>query len=95
MLSSSVRARVLRDELQLERSSEREIPAIGVRKPLFADDARQDARLDRARVRGVELARERRVVGIGVFASGAVLHQPRQRRQHVDRRIDAAPVEIA
>ena len=30
-----------------------------------------------------------------VLAAGAVLHQPRQARQHVDRRIDAAAVEVA
>ena len=85
----------LRDDRLLERGAEREIDPVGFRESLLADDAREDACLHGPRVRRVELARQRGMIRMRVLAAGAVLHQPRQARQHVDRRIDAAPVEIA
>ena len=84
----------LADQRALETRAEGEVAPIGIGQAVFADDACQQPGLRRARIGRVQLAGQCRMVGVRVALAGAVLHQPREARQHVDGRVDTGAIEF-
>ena len=79
----------------LEHVGELEERLVLRRQRRLAEDDRELLRLLAARVGGEELVRQVRVVLARPPLADALVPQARQRREHVDRRVDALPVQRA
>ena len=85
----------LPDQLRLEGVREGEQPPLLVPQAGGAHDGRGAAHVASAGVERVELVGHRPVIRPRPAGAHAEPHEPRERRQHVDGRVDAAPVELA
>ena len=82
------------DEPVLEVVSEAEVPAVSLGERRLADDRDEPSQVASARQRRVELVGDGTMVLTGLALSDARVHEPAQRRQDVDRRVDATPLEL-
>ena len=83
------------DERLLEVVGEGEIAAVSFRERRLADDRDEPAQVAPTCQRGVELVGDGSVVLAGLVRPDAGVHESAQRRQHVDWRVDAEPVELS
>ena len=84
----------LRDEVLLELAEELEIEEVIRRERLFSDHGLHRLHVLADGVARVELVRHVRVVLPGHALADGGLHETRERRQHVDRRVDLSVVQL-
>ncbi len=89
------RSYALTDELPLEVGHEAEDAAVVVGERLFADDRAEALQLSAAAEEGRQLIGDAAMVGARAPLTDPGVHQPAQRGEHIDRRVDPAPVEFA
>lgn len=83
------------NEPSLEGVGELQQPAVVVGQTSVPDDRDQPVKVASLGVQGVQLISQRPVVVAGALRADPGIHQPAQRRQHVDRRIDPAAMQVA
>ena len=95
VLDAAVLVKALIHEALLELLGERGVLAVDRGQRRLTEHHRQLARVAAAGVGGKQLVGHSRMILARAALADALLHQPRQRRQHVDRRLDALAVQGA
>ena len=76
-------------------AAKHQVLALEIRERRLADDRHEPSKVASPCVGGVELVGQVPVVLARLAAADPHVHQPRQARQRVDRRVDAPPVQVA